>query len=135
MSSEINDALRAARGSTSFDAAIRAGRTTGVPEPGPGNPKASEEQLVAARLAGLPDELAHRLRGEDLGADARMLRDALGLEAPPSVAFDGGTRGVAPGPVTSTHPMTAAIRAAASNRKLFGGELPADRFFTGGGSQ
>lgn len=64
----------------SFDDAIR-----GVQAHASGNAAASEQQLAAARETGLPDRLAHRLRGDDLTADARELRTVFDAGRPASM--------------------------------------------------
>lgn len=118
-------------GSTSEDmtASIRAvaGRGPAPQRHGEGNSEASAEQLQAARLAHLPDRFAHRLGGDDLGADARALAgvvEKFGGELVPGTSFDGGARGEQERGGGAS--MDDQIRRARDNRKMFGGVLPTD---------
>lgn len=75
----------------------KAGRGT---EP-PARSTATDAQLAVARATGLPDEVAHRLRGEsaaELREDAAALNRAAAASGgwrnapPPAPSFDGGAR-------------------------------------------
>lgn len=118
----MDDLIRAGRSTRSlastgaaggFDAAVRAasGRAPTVdPE---ANARASQEQIAAARLAGLPDRLAHRIEGDDLTVDARALASvyaASGGELVAGTGFDGGARGGYSPPRSANEIADAAIR-------------------------